>query len=267
MDFFDGLTIAFAHSIPHHQGVTVNVPQYYSIQFNFSGNFFLKVGSRKELHAHGPHAFLTYPGEQFIYGTHDSDGRHHCFVCTCGPRIEKYLESGLFPIDPENPLIPIADADSFLHTLNQLIHIRQRNHADSPRTVLLFEDLLLQLHEARRNKNDLISGHTRKLRELADKITAAPEQEYDFASFAIRCGITLIHFRRLFKELTGLPPQQFLQQMRLQKAAELLVSTTLSVKEIAYQTAWEDEYYFSRQFRKKYQLPPREYRKESISKE
>ena len=52
-------------------------------------------------------------------------------------------------------------------------------------------------------------------------------------------------------------------KMRLRKAAELLVNTGLSVKEIASRSGWEDEYYFSRQFKMNYHLSPGQYRRES----
>lgn len=79
---------------------------------------------------------------------------------------------------------------------------------------------------------------------------------------AEKCHITPTHFRRLFKELAGLPPQQFLIQSRLHKAAALLLSTGDTVKEIAHQTGWDNVFYFSRLFHQKYQVSPQQYRKE-----
>ena len=62
--------------------------------------------------------------------------------------------------------------------------------------------------------------------------------------------------------MTGLPPQQYLLQMRLSKAAELLKSTSSPIKEIAALSGWENVFYFSRLFRQKYYISPLQYRKE-----
>lgn len=265
MDYFDGLNIVITGNVPRHTRTIINSPEYYSIQFNYSGQFFLKVGSRKELTASGAYAFLTYPGEHFVYGSCAPDAkRHHCYICACGPKIEKYIESGLFELNPADPLVPISQADHFLHIIQQIIKLNSFSHSENPRKVLLFEELLLQMYEERKNKKHCMSAHMALLEELAEKISARPEEKYDFALYAAQCQVTMIHFRRLFKAYTGDAPQQFLIKNRLRKAAEILVSTRHSVKEAAFLAGWEDEYYFSRLFRKHYLISPTQYRRESI---
>lgn len=51
--------------------------------------------------------------------------------------------------------------------------------------------------------------------------------------------------------------------MRLRRAADMLINTDLAIKEIASLTGWDDEYYFSRLFKKNYSLSPLQYRKEA----
>lgn len=265
MNYFDGLQIPLTGRSPRYPGVFENTPKYYSIQFNYSGNFFLQVGERKKLYASGAFAFLTYPGERFIYGTDVPGGhRYHCNICTCGPRVKEYIQSGLFRMDPENPLVPIANGERFLHGINQLIEYSRDAAQLPPRAVLIFEDLLLQMYENRMSIKSSSGNHLVYLENLAGNISANPEKNVDFQVCAAECGVTIIHFRRIFREYTGLPPQQFLLHARLNRAAELLISTELSVKEIAYTTGWEDEYYFSRQFRQKFLIAPLRYRREAV---
>jgi AraC-like DNA-binding protein len=45
-------------------------------------------------------------------------------------------------------------------------------------------------------------------------------------------------FRKLFKETVGISPNQYLLELRLNKAKELLQSTNLSINEIAYKTGF-----------------------------
>jgi transcriptional regulator GlxA family with amidase domain len=67
-------------------------------------------------------------------------------------------------------------------------------------------------------------------------------------------------FRQAFKKATGLSPNQYYLDIRLNKAKELLTSTSLSVNEIAYHTGFESIFYFSKLFKKRNGVPPKDYR-------
>jgi AraC-like DNA-binding protein len=74
--------------------------------------------------------------------------------------------------------------------------------------------------------------------------------------------VSVTHFRRLFRQFAGLPPRQYLIQRRLRLAAERLVETNDLVRQIAAQTGFHSEFYFSRLFKQTYRLSPLEYRRE-----
>ena len=69
--------------------------------------------------------------------------------------------------------------------------------------------------------------------------------------------------RQRFTTHTGLSPHQYLLEFRLVRARSLLVETEFSIKEIATQTGFEDEFYFSRLFRQKLNLTPSQWRNRS----
>ena len=73
-------------------------------------------------------------------------------------------------------------------------------------------------------------------------------------------GLTEKYLCKLFKERLGVTPDGFLQQMRADRAAHLLVSTSLSVAEIAESIGIPDPTYFSRFFKRRQGLSPSEYR-------
>ena len=62
--------------------------------------------------------------------------------------------------------------------------------------------------------------------------------------------------RRAFVLALGVSPVRYLTALRMKKAVELLVGSSLSVKEISLECGYDDEKYFSRVFRKKYGYPP-----------
>lgn len=64
-----------------------------------------------------------------------------------------------------------------------------------------------------------------------------------------------------FKDATGYSPIDYLIRIRLQKTAELLIETSTSLSEIAVQCGFHDSSYLTRQFRRVYNLTPRQFRK------
>ena len=67
-------------------------------------------------------------------------------------------------------------------------------------------------------------------------------------------------FSHLFKDQTGLPPAQYLKQLRIQRARELLETTSHSIKVICALIGIKDESHFVRDFGKLYGLSPSKYR-------
>jgi AraC-like DNA-binding protein len=67
-------------------------------------------------------------------------------------------------------------------------------------------------------------------------------------------------FIRAFENATGCTPIAYLIDLRMRRATELLSNTKATVTQIAFAVGFNDSNYFSRQFRQRYQLSPREYR-------
>ena len=81
------------------------------------------------------------------------------------------------------------------------------------------------------------------------------EESADFA------GVSSFYLSKLFKEEKGETFINFLSDKRLEKARQLLENTELSIKEITAEVGYNDQNYFSRIFKNKYGLSPKEYRK------
>ncbi|WP_145409892.1 helix-turn-helix transcriptional regulator [Paenibacillus xylanexedens] len=73
-------------------------------------------------------------------------------------------------------------------------------------------------------------------------------------------GYSTSHLSLLFKERTGLSLVEFLIRKRISSAKELLVSTGMTIKDVAEQVGYKDVYYFSRLFRKHAGDSPMQYR-------
>lgn len=77
---------------------------------------------------------------------------------------------------------------------------------------------------------------------------------------ARRCNLDRSYFGKVFRDVLGQSPQEFLIQYRMEKAAELLKITDLSVGEISRQVGYPNQLHFSRAFKNFYGISPRTYR-------
>ena len=69
------------------------------------------------------------------------------------------------------------------------------------------------------------------------------------------------YFSTVFKKHTGHSPQQYLQNVRLENAADLLANQNASVGLAASKSGYDDLYHFSKMFKKKFGVPPTAYKK------
>lgn len=82
-------------------------------------------------------------------------------------------------------------------------------------------------------------------------------------SLSDKFSYSLSSLKRIFKDETGLSIIAYLNNMRLKKAAELLICSEKSLECIAQETGFSSVYYFSNVFKKAYGLSPSMYKKQN----
>ena len=92
------------------------------------------------------------------------------------------------------------------------------------------------------------------------RIREGVEEKITVQEIAAGLGSSYSNFRKLFKEFTGISPASYQQDLKLQRAKELLSTTDMSIKEIAYRLNFDSPDYFSSKFKNKIGCKPSEYR-------
>jgi AraC-like DNA-binding protein len=72
-----------------------------------------------------------------------------------------------------------------------------------------------------------------------------------------------VFFNKL-KSLTGLSPVEFIREMRIKRAAQLLEDRKYNITEVTYMVGMNDSRYFSKCFKNTYGVTPTEYRKQRL---
>lgn len=108
---------------------------------------------------------------------------------------------------------------------------------------------------------DRDKAFTDKLAEVVRKQMANADYTVDDFAADMAMGRTL--FFRKVKGTTGYAPKEYLRVMRMKRAAELLLTTGLSVSEIAYKVGASDPAYFNKCFKAQFGKAPSVYQREN----
>ena len=75
-----------------------------------------------------------------------------------------------------------------------------------------------------------------------------------------------VFFNKL-KSMTGLSPVEFIREMRIKRAAQLLEERQYNITEVTYMVGMNDSRYFAKCFKNTYGITPSEYRRAVLEKE
>jgi AraC-like DNA-binding protein len=156
-----------------------------------------------------------------------------------------------------------AGADAYIPKPFDTVYLQVR-----VRKLLEYRQRLLQLFR----REDIKAGIEEEELEDADRkflgdIVQLIEEhmdntELDSAFLEEKLSISKTQLYRKLKALSDMAPSEFIRHVRLQRAAALLQHTKLSVSEIFYKTGFNNRSYFFREFKKRYNSSPKEYREQ-----
>ena len=100
-----------------------------------------------------------------------------------------------------------------------------------------------------------------KVEATKDYILHHYSEEINLDILAKRLYLSTGYLSMIFKKETGENLNQFIKNTRLEKSAQMLSDTELTVNEISYQTGFRNISYYCRCFRRQYGVTPENYRK------
>ena len=146
-------------------------------------------------------------------------------------------------------LIKPVNMDLLKVKIQNLIKLQQQQQKRYSREIVLRP---VQLSVKSREEQFII-----KVRQILDNYLT--DGNFNATRFSEEMGMSRMQLHRKLKALTGYSANELINNHRLEMAAELLQSSYTSVAEICYQVGFNDPAYFSRCFKERYKVSPKEF--------
>lgn len=155
---------------------------------------------------------------------------------------------------------PFASAyPEWQETLSEIRSKRKR-----PSTIAISRSQVEREHEPHFEVPENIVRKAR-VRAVIDFMNANLHRGIAMIELAKMVHLSKLYFSRAFKTEIGVPPGQYLTKLRMEKAAQLLATTFLSVKEVMAAVGYDHKSNFGRCFKRHFDVTPSEYRNRALT--
>ena len=203
--------------------------------------------------------FLLFPGERHTYRPDQATGWNEYWIGFNGVIMDEWVRNGFF--SKENPVFNVGVNEEIISLYKKAIMIADAQEANYQQALagIVCNLVSMAIYLSRNmdfNRSDIsVQINTVKAAVYENISTITPERLAE-----IIC-MSYSKFRKIFKEYTGFAPSQYIQEVRVNMAKELLTNTSKSIKEIAYELGYENKDYFFTSFRKVSGMTPAGYRR------
>jgi AraC-like DNA-binding protein len=213
------------------------------------------VGNRKVLPGS---IMLLFPGQWHRYRPRKAIGWDEYWISFNGRHIDQLVRHGF--ITPDQPVLHTGVDDAILHAYLAAIDRVRTDPLGCQQliSVNVLEIVAAALAAVRRQRSS--SRNETIVREAQALLEQHAAKLMSIEQLSSRFRLSEKHFRRLFKAHTGLSPYQYYMQTRIHRAKEMLLGTTLSIKEIAASLHFENAFHFSKAFKDKAGMSPSQWR-------
>ncbi|WP_099469992.1 helix-turn-helix domain-containing protein [Konateibacter massiliensis] len=128
---------------------------------------------------------------------------------------------------------------------------------------LQMQELLLKMGRNRLRETTIFENYNKEVEEAIRLFHSAPERDFTIKEYTKERGLNYYRFIDNFTHYTGTSPRQYIINIRMTIAKDLLVNSLFQIAEIALLTGYENPLYFSRLFKKTWGLSPTEFRKQA----
>ncbi|UJF32559.1 AraC family transcriptional regulator [Paenibacillus hexagrammi] len=199
-------------------------------------------------------SFIIFPGELFSYEADAHEPWHYVWVALTGRSALPTLS--VLGASPANPIISGSNTKKIRHLYRRLFSCFPQTAPPAVEDMESAGWLRLLLHElanAERNPWPAQSAHEsaghRQVGQAIRYLELQFTQSVSIEQLARTVGYHRTHFCKMFKQVTGYSPMQYLLKIRMERAEQLL-ATSMTIDQVAASVGYNDALYFSKLFHK-----------------
>ncbi len=238
------------------------VRDHYIIHYILGGKGTFTVGDRSFALTKND-GFLICPDTIVHYQADTDEPWSYAWVGFHGIKAATYLKQA--GLDGENPVFRYERDDFLKDCLLRMIGTKQLSKGKEIRLLGLLYEFLSQLVETAEtdlpDKNNTKEEYVKKALEY---IQMNYSRKMSVAEIARNVGLDRSYLYCVFSELVNTSPQEYLIRYRMEKACDLMRTTSLNISGVAHSVGYDDPLMFSKAFKKVQGMPPREYRKRQM---
>lgn len=205
-------------------------------------------------------AFLIYPNELIYYEADRENPWEYIWVGFVGTKAYDYLNKT--SISKSNPTFTLGADSKLVNSINYIINSSKVDTNKNLKILSTLYNFLFELlnefpNEANNNRNT----QQTYLDEALLYIQLNFQDTLSITDIANHLSIDRSYLHRVFKKSLNTSPQEYILNLRLEKAAELLSTTSLTIGDISRSVGYNDTMLFSKTFKKYKYCTPSIYRK------
>ena len=201
-----------------------------------------------------PGDYLLIPPETpYSYEYCGGEGLHYFWVHFTGSEAPLLAERYNLKLYPEHN--SVSDTSEIISSMHRFTDACAKEESFKELELsILFERLILKLARKSATSGSL------PLKKSLSYINAFYNTEIKIPALARMEGLSTSRYNAVFRHSMNMSPSDYIIKTRITFACELLVTTELSIKEIGVLVGYNDAHFFSRIFKSKTGISPKEYR-------
>lgn len=237
----------------------------YQLLYIASGKTYFTFNGKRQLVSSG-HMVLFQPRQEQNYEYFGEDKPEVYWIHFTGSDVKYILQQYAIPLD--EPVFYAGFSSSFPSLFKKIVNeLLTCRIGYQELLTMYFRQILLA---AQRTRSEEKSNINAQMQEEIDYARRYFNEHYNepinIDEYASSRNMSICWFQRNFKKVTNQSPMQYIMNVRMNNAANLLETTNYSMKKISGIVGYENSLYFSRVFKKIIGMTPSEYREAAFEK-